>query len=299
MPHMASDALIRFYADYAHTHLEPDQKAWVEYSNEVWNGQFTQAQWAAAQAKARWNDEAAAVQFYALRASEVADIWAEEFGDDAEARLVRVIATQTGWLGLEEMILNAPRVVAEGKPEPYTHFDAYAVTGYFSAILGTDAMSVTIKEWLAESASGAANADSRYDLAVARTAQELRDGSVTGATADTLKTVVTEILPYHAEIARKSGLQLVMYEGGTHVVGYGPVVDDAEMTAFFTHFNYTPEMADLYGVMLAEWAKLTDAPFNAFVDVYAPGKWGSWGAMRHLGDDNPRWQVLAKGCVDC
>jgi hypothetical protein len=23
MPHMASDALIRFYADYAHTHLEP------------------------------------------------------------------------------------------------------------------------------------------------------------------------------------------------------------------------------------------------------------------------------------
>ncbi|MGL4319688.1 MAG: hypothetical protein ACRCS3_02400 [Paracoccaceae bacterium] len=299
LPHLSNDDFVRFYADYVRENLETDLQAWVELSNEVWNGQFSQAQWAADQARARWGDEAAGVQFYALRASEVADIWTQVFGQEADTRLVRVIATQTGWLGLEEMILNAPRVVAEGKPEPYTHFDAYAVTGYFSAILGTDTMSVTIKEWLAESAGAAKDADSRYDLAVERTAQELRDGSVTGDAADTLKTVVTEILPYHAEIARKSGLRLVMYEGGTHVVGYGPVIDDAEITAFFNHFNYTPEVAKLYGVMLAEWAKLTDAPFNAFVDVSVPDRWGSWGALRHLGDDNPRWQVLAKGCADC
>ncbi len=299
LPHMADDALIRFYAEYTRDNLEPGRKVWVEYSNEVWNGQFTQAQWAADQARARWGDDKAGVQFYALRASQVADIWAEVFGTDADTRLVRVIATQTGWLGLEEMILNAPRVMAEDKPAPYTHFDAYAVTGYFSAVLGTETMSVTIKHWLAESDGAAKDAASRFDLAVDRTAQELRDGSVTGTTGDTLKTVVTEILPYHAEVARKAGLRLVMYEGGTHVVGYGPVVDDAEITAFFTYFNYTPEMAALYATMLTEWAKLTDAPFNAFVDVYAPDRWGSWGAMRHLGDDSPRWQVLAKGCADC
>jgi hypothetical protein len=297
LPHLSDNGLVRFYADHVKEELDPGMQAWVELSNEVWNGQFTQAQWAAEQAKARWGDDKAGVQYYALRASEVADIWTEVFGQEADTRLVRVISTQTGWLGLEEMILNAPRVVAEGKPEPYTHFDAYAVTGYFSGLLGTEEMSVTIKEWLAESA--AADAGNPYDLAVARTAQQLRDGSVTGATEDTLKTVVTDILPYQAEVARKSGLRLVMYEGGTHVVGYGPVVDDAEMTAFFSHFNYTPEMAALYGVMLGEWAKLTDAPFNAFVDVYTPDRWGSWGAMRHLGDDNPRWQVLAKGCADC
>jgi hypothetical protein len=44
---------------------------------------------------------------------------------------------------------------------------------------------------------------------------------------------------------------------------------------------------------------LTPAPFNAFVDVAAPSRWGSWGALRHLTDDNPRWQVLAKGCLAC
>jgi hypothetical protein len=294
---MADDALVRFYAEYAKDNLQPELQAWVEYSNEVWNGQFTQHQWAGEQAKARWNDEAAAVQFYALRASEVADIWASVYGDEAEARLVRVVATQTGWLGLEEMILNAPRVLEEGRPAPATHFDAYAVTGYFSGLMGTEEMSATIKEWLAESAlADPANPDA---LAVARVAQQLRDGSVTGATDDTLKTVVTDILPHHAEVARKAGLRLVMYEGGTHVVGYGPVVDDPAITAFFTRFNYSAEMGELYGVMLAEWAKLTDAPFNGFVDVYAPGKWGSWGALRHLGDENPRWQVLAKGCADC
>jgi hypothetical protein len=297
LPHLSDNGFVRFYADVVKEGLDPGMQAWVELSNEVWNGQFTQAQWAADQATARWGDAAAGVQYYALRASEVADIWTEVFGQEADTRLVRVIATQTGWLGLEEMILNAPRVIAEGKPAPATHFDAYAVTGYFSGLLGTEEMSATIKEWLAESAG--ADADARYDLAVARTAQQLRDGSVTGATEDTLETVITEILPYQAEVARKAGLRLVMYEGGTHVVGFGPVVEDAEITAFFNHFNYTPEMAALYGVMLTEWAKLTDAPFNAFVDVYRPDRWGSWGALRHLGDDNPRWQVLAKGCADC
>ena len=297
LPHAADDALVRFYAEYVHANLEQDRKAWVELSNEVWNGQFTQAQWAADQAKARWGDDKAGVQFYALRASQVADIWAGVFGTQADARLVRVIATQTGWLGLEEMILDAPRVIAEGLPAPATHFDAYAVTGYFSALLGSDAKVPALRAWLVESA--AADPANPYALAVTRAAQELRDGSVTGDASDSLKTVVAEILPYQAGIAEKHGLQLVMYEGGTHVVGYGPYVDDAPLTAFFNHLNYTPEMAALYATLLAEWAGLTDAPFNGFVDVYAPDRWGSWGAMRHLGDDSPRWQVLAKGCLDC
>jgi hypothetical protein len=58
-------------------------------------------------------------------------------------------------------------------------------------------------------------------------------------------------------------------------------------------------MGALYGELLAGWSLISDQPFNAFVDVYSPGKWGSWGALRHLGDDSPRWQALAKGCHGC
>ncbi|EKD61899.1 MAG: hypothetical protein ACD_54C00041G0001 [uncultured bacterium] len=111
--------------------------------------------------------------------------------------------------------------------------------------------------------------------------------------------MLAEILPYHAAIAADRGLKLMMYEGGSHVVGYGNQTEDEALTDFFTHLNFTPEMGMLYGELIAGWQLQSDAPFNAFVDVYRPGKWGSWGALRHLGDDNPRWQALAKGCLTC
>jgi len=106
-------------------------------------------------------------------------------------------------------------------------------------------------------------------------------------------------LPYHAGIAKQNGLDLVMYEGGTHVVASGRLLEDDDVTAFFHHLNYAPEMGVLYDRLLEGWAALTPAPFNAFVDLYAPNKWGSWGGLRHLGDDNPRWQALAHGCKTC
>ena len=40
------------------------------------------------------------------------------------------------------------------------------------------------------------------------------------------------------------------------------------------------------------WRAAGGTLFNAFVDVAAPSRWGSWGALRHLDDDTPRWQAL-------
>ncbi len=297
MPHLADDALVRLYAETVRDTLAPDLQASVEFSNEVWNWQFTQATWAEEQGQARWDQKDTWVQFYALRATQVADIWAGVFADQAPTRLRRVIATQTGWYGLEDQILNAPLVTAEGNPAPATHFDAYAVTGYFSALLGSDAKRDAVQDWIAQSAK--ADPDRPYDLAVTLATTDLRDGSTTGDPTDSLKQVLTEMLPYHAKIASDHGLELVMYEGGTHVVGYGALVDDKALTAFFNHLNYSPEMAALYTTFLEGWAELSDSPFNAFVDVSTPDKWGSWGALRHLGDENPRWRALASGCGDC
>ena len=289
MPHLSDDALVRFYADYVRDNLDADLQAWVEFSNEVWNWQFAQARWAEGQGKARWGQDQTWVQYYGLRAAEVADIWTTSFGDQARARLVRVVATQTGWQGLEAQILDAPLLVAEGRKPPVASFDAYAVTGYFSALLGSDEKVAMVRDWLAQG----------RDEAVAKAVAELRDGSVSGDATDSLQQVLGQVLPYQAGVAKARGLRLVMYEGGTHVVGYGAQVDDAGVTDFFNHLNYTPEMGLLYSELLQGWAGLTDAPFNAFVDVYRPGKWGSWGALRHLGDDNPRWQALATGCAAC
>ena len=314
LPHLSDDDLVRVYAQIVHDQLDPTLTAHVEFSNEVWNWQFAQSKWAEDQGKLRWGQDQTWVQFYALRAAEVADIWADVF-KDAPQRLVRIVAVQTGWLGLEDQILNAPLVVAEGRNPPVDSFDAYAVTGYFSALLGADEKYVALKGWLIQSATAAKDAATaqgltgqdalafvalhKYDFASALAARELRDGSVTGDATDSLNRVLTEIIPYHAAVAAEDDLRLMMYEGGSHVVGYGKQVDDTALQDFFTHLNYTPEMGTLYGELLAGWQRQTDAPFNAFVDVYPPGKWGSWGALRHLGDDNPRWQALITGCLTC
>jgi hypothetical protein len=252
------------------------------------------------------------VQFYSVRAAEVAAIWAEEFGAAAADRLVRVIGVQTGWIGLEPDILDAPLWQAEApgvNRPPAEAFDAYAVTGYFSGGLGSPGKAAMLRGWLEESRAAAeAEADRqrltgtarerhvarhRFDLATRRAAAELRDGGVSGQAEDSLAHLLGEVLPHHAAVARTRGLELVMYEGGTHVVGLGELTADEALTAFFVHLNYSPEMGALYAELLSGWQALTPAPFNAFTDVQAPSRWGSWGALRHLGDDNPRWRALA------
>ncbi|MFZ1469527.1 MAG: hypothetical protein WAT09_11205 [Paracoccaceae bacterium] len=313
LPHGASDDLVRLYAGVVRDGLAPDLRVWVELSNEVWNPQFAQAKWAEEMGRARWGQDGTWLQFYGLRAAEVMGVFSAEMGDPA--RVVRVISTQTGVKGVEEQILMAPLAVAEGAAPPVDSFDAYAVTGYFSGLLGGEHKLPALRGWLADSAADAAakaekagltgaEAEAyvqihRHDLAVERAVAELRNGATTGVPEDTLQQLLTETLPYQATVAAKHGLKLAMYEGGSHVVGYGPAVDDAELTDFYIALNYSAGMGALYGDLLAGWARVSDQPFNAFVDVYRPNKWGSWGALRHLGDDNPRWATLAKGCSRC
>ncbi|PCJ08298.1 MAG: hypothetical protein COB16_08205 [Rhodobacteraceae bacterium] len=310
MPHAADDSYFRQFAMLVAAGLDEDRKAYVEYSNEVWNWQFPQAKWADDQARARWGGDDLWMQYYGGRAAEMAQIWSLAFGERASEQLVRVMATQTGWLGLEQQILTAPLWVAEqpDRHAPAAYFDAYAVTGYFGGILGLRDRAGVVRAWIADSAERASDvandkglagesrrdfiAAHQYDVASAQAGAELRDGLISGDPADTLADLLGRVLPYHAKIATEQGLDLIMYEGGSHVVGIGPMVDDAALTGFFTHFNYTAEMGALYAELLAGWQALGGQMFTAYVDVYTPAKWGSWGALRHLNDNNPRWDSL-------
>jgi hypothetical protein len=308
MPHLADDDFLRQFAELVKDRLDPALKVYVEFSNEVWNWQFEQARWADVQARARWNAQDKWMQFYGLRAAEVARIWSGVFAGEDRARLVNVISSQTGWLGLETEALTAPLAVAEGLPAPAEAFDAYAVSGYFAGGLGTAERAPMVRTWLEESrtrAAAAANAEGltgeaaedyitghRFDFAFELAGRELRDGAVSGDAADTVGDLITRVWPYHAQVAQAHGLDLIMYEGGSHVVGIGAMVDDAELTAFFQALNYAPQMGALYTTLLEGWKALGGQLFNAYSDVYAPTKWGSWGALRHLDDDNPRWDAL-------
>ncbi|TNC50411.1 hypothetical protein FHG66_07880 [Rubellimicrobium rubrum] len=274
LPHQADDDYVARFSSYVRDHLDPGLKVYAEWSNEVWNFAFEQTHWAAAQATERWGVAPGGdgfIQFAGVRASEVADIWQTAFGPEAESRLIRVIGTQTGWKGLEVPLLDAPLGVAEGRRPPAESFDAYAVTGYFGHGIGSEDMAPQLLEWLDR---GTAVAE------------------VTELARSDLQQLVEDFWPYHQQIARDRNLTLVAYEGGTHIVGHGPVMEDADITQFFTSYSYTPEMGALYGVLLTEWAQLGAGLFTAYSGISSPSRYGSWGALRHLDDSNPRWDAL-------
>ena len=134
--------------------LDPSLKAYFEFSNEVWNFQFAQAQYSNAEGQVRFPGEGTAwVQNYAADSVVMAQIVDEVFGAESP-RAVQVIATQTGWIGLEDAILEAPDWVAEdpaNNAAPHSYFDAYAITGYFDGGLGRGTKPNIVKTWLAES----------------------------------------------------------------------------------------------------------------------------------------------------
>ncbi len=316
IPHQADDEFVRAFAGMVREGLHEERTVYAEYSNEVWNFAFEQARWAARQGKQRWSVEDAGAQFYGMRAAQVARIWSEVWGDGGP-ELINVISSQTGWLGLEELVFEAPLWMAEPESDgvpPWIAFDAYAVTGYFGGILGTEARAELVAGWLEESRA-AAEAEGRktglsgealaahvqehqFDLALRKAGEELQAGALSGDAVDTVADLTGRVLPYHAEVAQAHGLELVMYEGGSHVVGIGGAVDNAELTAFFHALNYSPQMAVLYEQLFAGWRDLTGGVFTAYADVYAPTKWGSWGHLRHLDDENPRWAAL-RGALLC
>lgn len=278
MPHKADDAYMRQFAEQVLRDLDPGLKAYVEYSNEMWNFGFQQAQYAQAQAQARWQiaDQDAWLQWAGMRAAQMSQIWTEVFGAAAPTRLTRVVATHTGWPGLEEGLLQAPLWRKEDPTQrpPVAHFDAYAVTGYFGFGLGGEDQAEDVLDWLKVGKSEAAKRS--YKTLKAQDVAELTQ----------------ELFPYHSKVARAHGLSLIMYEGGTHVVAHGAAANNPALTAFFTEFNYSQEMAALYAEVMDGWIAAGGTLFNAFVDVAPPSQWGSWGARRHLGDQNPRWDML-------
>ncbi|MBE1282088.1 MAG: hypothetical protein GJ676_02135 [Rhodobacteraceae bacterium] len=310
LPHGADDDYVTRFAEAVKAGLEPGLKAYVEYSNEVWNWQFQQAHYANEQAQERWGTSDNWMQYYAARSIEVAKIWDAVFADEADQRLVQVISSQTGWLGLEEQVFDAPlwRGEEPGRPSPSSHFDAYAITGYFGRGLGTEHFAEMVRGWLQQSltdAQSAADAQGltgearetfvaahKYDTANGLAWEELLDGMISGDNDDTIESFLNKYLSYHMTVAQAQGLDLIAYEGGTHLAGVGPIVDDEELTAFFIQFNYTPEMALLYEELLAGWFASGAGLFMAYSDVRNPTRWGSWGALRYLSDDNPRWDAL-------
>lgn len=282
MPHLATDEYMTNFAKMVKDRLDPNLKAYVEYSNEVWNASFGQFHYALEQGKARWGQDKgdAYMNWYGMRTAQMCDIWKGVFGDQKH-RVVCLIGTQTAWKGLEKAALECPYWVAEGNKPCYQHgIDAYAITGYFSGNLGTPENAAKVESWLNEPDGG-------FEKAF----QHLKAGSSLGTT-DTLPDVF-ETFKYHADVAKKVGLQLIVYEGGQHIVGIQGVENNERLTKFFAELNRRPEMYDIYTQQLNNWKQAGGNLFIHFIDIGISSKWGNWGALEYRNQNgSPKYNAL-------
>jgi hypothetical protein len=87
VPHMADDSYVQNFATLLKQQLKPGLRAYIEYSNEVWNPIFTQFQFAQKQGRAQGLNS---FQYYSQRACRVSDIARGILG----TRAIPVMASQ-------------------------------------------------------------------------------------------------------------------------------------------------------------------------------------------------------------
>ncbi|MFM7548774.1 MAG: calcium-binding protein, partial [Cyanobacteriota bacterium] len=267
LPHTASDATIRAFATYVRDHLEPSLAARFELSNEVWNFIFPQSQFALEQGALLFGDQAIGsyMQWYGMRAAQMAEIVADVFGAATGNRALNVFATQAFNLGLEQHALDAPDLVAGGGTAPREAlFHIYAIAPYFGGSIGSEEMASEVNRW-----AGLGEAGLQEALTWLRSSD-----------AEDSLARVGDVIRYHAAVANSLGWQLEAYEGGQHIVDlnvfFGGGTTPAR-TAFFSELVRHPQFYDLYETYFNLWRDAGGGMMAHFSDFGADSQFGSWG----------------------
>lgn len=251
VPHVADEDYIREMARYFRDHLDPDRHLYVEYSNEIWNWMFGQAQWTnqygAVEPGESWPE--GTVKFI----QRTMDIWTEEYAGQMN-RLTRVVGVQAGWLDVAE------RVAYNMDPQS---FDAVSPTYYFS-------FDEAAHDILDEKGSSATPAD------IASLVRKNMPQSI-------------EWIAGIKTIADSLDKQLVFYEGGQHFTPF-PFGEEPSYADALLQIQRSDVMYDLYQEWFELLRRLHtgDDPwllmnFSFIGDRSA--RYGSWGILETMDQD--------------
>lgn len=271
IPHRATDDFIRNVAQMFKNDLDPTLKIYVEYSNELWNGQFQQNADAADFAEAmgytgeRWE---LTWQYTAKRSADIFRIFEEEFVD--KKRLVKVIPSQAANSWLSNQLIT---YFKDPKYNPTgVTADALAIAPYF--------------------AGSVAN-------------KIVEDGLVQSITLDEIILRMEASfeksfgwIDANMEVANTHGLKLTAYEGGQHLVATGSNVDNEMLTEKLIAANRHADMEELYCTYFDYWYATAEADlFCVFASHGTPSKWGSWGIKINMEDVNAPKYLGVKKCI--
>ena len=287
MPHLATEEYMRNFAEYVRDNLDPGLKATVEYSNEAWNWAFRHTRDLLTMAEethgVNSGGNADVNAFYARKATEMALIWKDVFGDEADGRLDTALGVQTGNEWIMSSLLDA-KPWKDADPEGYVRpgdvFDVMAVTTYFGGRILSNA---SLREQL-QAAVEDPDVDAKAWLTKTLLDPEVRD---------TVSQDKADMLLRMKAYAEENDMDLVAYEGGQHVHHSFAISGDAvKFGEFLADYVRSDDMAELYDELWDIWKEVGDGPFMQFGDVGASGKAGSWGLRTGLEDSNPRADLL-------
>ncbi len=261
VPHAADDDYVRGLASLVQQNLSPGLRVWVEYSNEVWNGSFSQYHYADETLKEQYQMPNAA-QAYGRRAAAIFDMFSEAIPD--RQRLVRVIAGQTANSGVLEQSLIGATVNGELKA------DVAAVAPYFYI-----------------------DSDPLYQKHISGgLTDEDMAGVFTELSASIDRTISQVVL--NRDIAAAKGLPLVSYEAGQHLIAKpGVQANDKAFVAFLSAANRDPRMGEMYTKLMDEWYKAGGKTLTFFNDMQPWSKWGAWGLQEsYLDTDAVKFKAV-------
>jgi hypothetical protein len=263
MPYKANDDYIRKFAEYVKAHLDPKLKAYIEYSNEVWNPIFIHHDYAiekGMEAGLDDNKSLAGYKWYSRRSVQTFKIWEDVFND--ETRLVRTLGSWASNQNMSSQILAFE--------DAFKHTDAIAIGPYVSAH--------------PKELRKAKNVDEVFELMMDKTS----------------KWGMQSIIRYinnQAKVANSYGVDLVAYEGGQHLVDWNTRKKDEDPNPLLYAANRDPRMGIIYDELLREWRRAGGKLFVAFSAPRIYSWYGSWGVKEHIRQprsEAPKYDALLR-----
>ena len=248
LPHRADDNFVQQMAVYVKNNLKPGLKAYIEYTNEAWNGLFSQAHYVkdrGVRLGLDANRTYAGFKYYSKRSVEIFKIWEKQFGNNN--RLVRVMGGMATNVPMTHMLL--------GYEDAFRHVDALAIAPYFHA---TQAAQKRIKN-VHEVFRLLQSPHNKYSIP--RTMQ---------------------VVKRQADTVAKYGIDLVAYEGGQHLVSYQTHANNEGANPYLIAANKDERMAKLYYDFLKGWKKAGGKLFVAFSAPREYNHIGSWGIKEYI-----------------
>ena len=266
MPLLSSDDYINQFATLAHSTLNSNLKAYVEFGNEMWAAQgyepwLTFASEGHTNIPGSYDDNQVVHGYGVVRAVQAGAIWKGAWGADS-GRVVRVYADISANNG--NLVVALPYTASSLGyigPNPWSgtvaqNVDAVAVAPYFGyAVPDT----LTLDQLFTEIMTGGVVA-----------------GGYPGG-------MIKEALDWAAAnyaTVNSFGLPLISYEGGQSLVDY--TYSDTALQNLYAAANRDPRMGTAYVTLLNGWESLGGTLFNNYADVTPYNMWGYWGLLENV-----------------